>query len=172
MRQINRSLQLKYFAILVMSVLLALQVSSAVAGGYDNALKDVKGVNVVFNVSPGDPTFANAVFWAVRNVYQDEAVSTLPEKSQVSIVFHGPIVKLLSSDRSVFNKKDNAEIDKFQDTLRQMKKEGVKLEVCLYAAKVLGIDPATLMPEIDQVGNGFISVAGYQAQGYTVVTIP
>ena len=53
-----------------------------------------------------------------------------------------------------------------------MKKEGVKLEVCIYAVKVLGLDPATIMPEIDQVGNGFISVAGYQAQGYTVVTIP
>jgi intracellular sulfur oxidation DsrE/DsrF family protein len=172
MRQINKSLQQKCFSILIMSLFLALQVSSAVAGEYDNALKDVKGVKVVFNVSPGAPAFANTVFWAVRNVYQDEAVSTLPEKPQVAIVFHGPVVKLLSSDRSGFDKKDYAEIDKFQATLRQMQKEGVKMEVCLYAAKVLGIDPTTLMPEIDQVGNGFISVAGYQAQGYTVVTIP
>ena len=172
MRHINRSLPLKHFAILVMSALLVLQVSFAVAGEYDNALKDVKGVNVVFNVSSGSPAFANIVFWAVRNTYQDEAVSTLTEKPQVAIVFHGPIVKLLSSERTGFDEKDNAEIEKFQDTLRQMKKEGVKLEVCLYAAKVLGVDPATLIPEIDQVGNGFISVAGYQAQGYTVVTIP
>ena len=172
MRQINRNPPGKYLAILIMSFFLALQVSSVIAGDYDNALKDVKGVKVIFNVSPGNPTFANTVFWAVRNVYQDEAVSTLPEKPQVAIVFHGPVVKLLSSERSGFDKKDSAEIDKFQATLRQMKKEGVKMEVCLYAAKVLGIDPATLMPEIDQVGNGFISVAGYQAQGYTVVTIP
>ena len=172
MRQINRSSSLKYFTIWVMSVLLVLQVSSAVAGGYDNALKDVKGVNVVFNVSPGDPAFANIVFWAVRDVYQNEAVSTLPNKPQVAIVFHGPIVKLLSSNRSGFDEKNNAEIDKFQATLRQMKKEGVKMEVCLYAVRVFGLDPATLMPEIDQVGNGFISVAGYQAQGYTVITIP
>ena len=160
------------FAILIMFVFLTLQVFPAVAGGYDNALKDVKGVKMLFNVSPGNPTFANVVFWAVRNAYQDEAVSTLPENPEVAIVFHGPVVKLLSSDRSGFDTKDYGEIDKFQDTLRQMKKEGVKLEVCLYAAKVLGVDPATIMPEIDQVGNGFISVAGYQAQGYTVITIP
>jgi intracellular sulfur oxidation DsrE/DsrF family protein len=172
MRQINKILPQKLFVILIMSLFLVLQVSSAVAGEYDNALKDVKGVKVVFNVSPGKPAFANTVFWPVRNVYQDEAVSTLPEKPQVAIVFHGPVVKLLSSDRSGFDNKDYAEIDKFQATLKQMKEEGVKLEVCLYAAKVLGVDPATLMPEIDQVGNGFISVAGYQAQGYTVVTIP
>lgn len=172
MKHMNKSLLQNLFAILIMFVFLTLQVFPAAAGGYDNALKDVKGVKVVFDVSLGNPTFANAVFWAVRNAYQDEAVSTLPEKPQVAIVFHGPVVKLLSSDRSGFDTKDYGEIDKFQDTLRQMKKEGVKLEVCLYAAKVLGVDPATIMPEIDQVDNGFISVAGYQAQGYAVVTIP
>ena len=172
MKKNNKSLLQKLFTIFIMSLFLALQVLPTVAGEYDNALKDVKGVKVIFNVSPGDPAFANIVFWAVRNTYQDEAVSALPEKPQVAIVFHGAVVKLLSSDRSGFDQKDNTEIDQFQATLRQMKKEGVKLEVCLYAAKVLGIDPTTLIPEIDQVGNGFISVAGYQAQGYTVVTIP
>jgi hypothetical protein len=40
----------------------------------------------------------------------------------------------------------------------------------MYAVKALG--PATLMPEIEQAGNGFISVAGYQAQGYSVVSVP
>ena len=172
MEQMKKSMLQNFFAILIMSIFLALQVSPVVAGGYDNALKDVKGVKVLFNASLGNPTFSNIVFWAVRNVYQDEAVSTLPEKPQAAVVFHGPAVKLLSSDRSGFDKKDTEEIDKFQATLREMKKEGVKLEVCLYAAKVMGVDPATIMPEIDQVGNGFISVAGYQAQGYTVVTIP
>jgi intracellular sulfur oxidation DsrE/DsrF family protein len=168
----NKIRPLKYFIFLMMSLFLALQVSSAVAGGYDNALKDVKGIKVVFNVSIGNPGSANVVFWAVRNVYQDEAVSSLPEKPQAAVVFSGPAVKLLSSDRSGFDEKDKAEIDKFQATLREMAKEGVKLEVCLYAAKVLGVDPATIMPEIDQVGNGFISLVGYETQGYTVVTIP
>jgi hypothetical protein len=42
--------------------------------------------------------------------------------------------------------------------------------VCRYALKVLGIDPAAILPEVDQVGNGFISVVGYHAQGYSAVT--
>jgi len=87
-------------------------------------------------------------------------------------VFHGPAVKLLSSNRSGFEKNDIAEIEKFQATLRQMLEEEVKLEACLYAVKAFGIAPDTLMPEIQQVGNGFISVAGYYAQGYTVITVP
>ena len=172
MRQNNKSKLINFLVIMIMALFMALQVSPVVAGGYDNALKDVKGVKVLFNVSLGNPVFSNVVFWAVTNVYQDEAIKTLPEKPQVAVVFHGPAVKLLSSDLSGFEKKDQGEIEKFQDTLRQMKKDGVKLEVCMYAVKVMGVDPATLMPEIDQVGNGFISVAGYQAQGYSVVTIP
>ncbi len=32
-------------------------------------------------------------------------------------------------------------------------------------------DPATVLPEVDHVGNGFISIAGYQAQGHSVITI-
>jgi len=172
MKHMNKSMLLNFFAIVVMTMFLALQVSPAVSGEYDNALKDVKGVKVLFNISLGDPTFNNIVLWAVRNVYQDETVRTLSEKPRVAIVFHGPAVKLLSSDRSGFEKKDIAEIDKFQASLREMKKEGVTLEVCLYAAKVMGVDPANIMPEIDQVGNGFISIAGYEAQGYSMINVP
>lgn len=172
MRQIKKKLPLKFMGILIMSLLMALQVSALFAGEYDNALKGVKGIDVVFDVSAENPTFANIVFWAVRDTYMNEAVSSLPEKPQAAVVFHGKIVKLLSSDRTGFDEKEKAEIDKFQATLRQMAEEGVKLEVCLYAVKVLGIDPTTILPEIDQVGNGFISVAGYQAQGYSVVRIP
>jgi len=149
-----------------------LVVPNTVAGEYDNALKGVKGIDVIYDVSMADPALSNLVFWAVRDVYKNEAVTALPEKPNVAVVFHGPVVKLLSSDRSGFDEKAVAEVDKFQAALREMKEEGVTLEVCVYALKVLGVDPATVMPEIDQVGNGFISVAGYQAQGYAVVRLP
>ncbi len=52
-----------------------------------------------------------------------------------------------------------------------MKQDGVKMEVCLYAAKVLGVDPNSILPEIDHVGNGFISIVGYQAQGYSDIAV-
>ncbi|MCK4837216.1 MAG: DsrE family protein [Desulfobulbaceae bacterium] len=172
MRQKNKWFRQNFSSILVLAAFMTFQASPAVAAGYDNALKDVKGIKALFNVSLSSAVFSNIVFWAVQNVYEDQAVKSLPEKPQIAIVFHGPAVKLLSSDREGFKMKDYAEIDKFQATLKQMKNDGVKLEVCLYAAKVIGVDPATIMPEIDQVGNGFISVAGYQAQGYSMVTIP
>ena len=155
---------------MVATFITALIASPAASGEYA-ALDGVKRVKAVFDVSLGSPQMANLVFWAVNNVYQDESVRALPEPPQVAVVFHGPAVKLISTDRKDFKDSDNEALDEFANMIRQMKKEGVKLEVCLYALKVLGVDPSTILPEVDQVGNGFISVVGYQAQGYSVVTI-
>ena len=160
-------------ACLFFTVVLAATLStSALANGYGNALKGVNSYDAVFEVSQGNPKIANLVFWAVKNAYEADEVKALSGTPNVVIVFHGPVVKLLSSDRSPFNSAEWAEVEKFQSTLRQMKKDGVKLEVCLYAAKVLGVDKATIMPEIDRVDNGFVSVVGYQMQDYGVVRIP
>jgi intracellular sulfur oxidation DsrE/DsrF family protein len=144
----------------------------AIAGEYDNALQGVTQVKSVFDVSQGSPKMANIVFWAVKNVYEDESVKSLPAPAKIAVVFHGPAVKLISSDRSGLDEEEIAEVEKFQETLREMKKAGVTLEVCDYALKVMQLDPATVMPEVDHVGNGFVSVIGYQAQGYAVVRIP
>ena len=137
---------------------------------YANALKGVQRFDAVYDVSQGSPKVANVVFWAVQNSY--ETPETAAKAPNTAIVFRGPAVKLISSDRAFFNGSEWSEVEKFQETLRQMKKAGVKLEVCLYAAKVMGVDEATIIPEIDRVGNGFVSVVGYQAQGYSVVRIP
>jgi intracellular sulfur oxidation DsrE/DsrF family protein len=154
-------------------VVFVIQMSaSAFAGGYDNALKGVNNYDAVFEVTQGNPEIANIVFWAVRNAYQVSEVKGLARAPSVAIVFHGPAVKLLSADKTPFNGAQWAEVEKFQQTLREMKADGVKLEICLYAAKVMGVDRATILPEIDQVGNGFVSVIGYQMQGYAVVRIP
>ena len=160
------------FTLFILTVLFVLLASPAFASGYDNALKGVTKYNALFEFSQGDPKMANLIFWAVRNSYQVDEVKSLKEKPNVVVVFHGPAVKLISSDKSPFNAAQSAEVDKFQDTIRQMKKEGVRFEVCLYAAKVVGVDEKTIMPEIDRVGNGFVSVIGYQMQGYAVVRIP
>ena len=156
-------------SVLLAPALFAMLAAPATAGGYDEALKGVKGVKAVFDYGQGAPKMSNALFWAVKNVYEDESVRALPNPPRIVIVFRGASVKLISSDRKSFNESDKEELDKFADTIRQLKKDGVKMEVCLYAAKSQGIDPATIMPEIDHVGNGFVSVAGYQAQGYAVV---
>ena len=154
---------------LLAALLTALSVP-ALAAGYDNALKGVKSFDVVYEVTQGDPEIANIVFWAVKDAYENEDVGSLPKN--VAVVVHGPAVKLISSDKSSFSGAKLTEVEKFQGTLRQMKKGGAKLEVCLYAAKVFGVSEDSIIPEVDHVGNGFVSVIGYQKQGYALVQVP
>lgn len=144
----------------------------ALADGYDSALKNVNGLKAVFDYSHGDPKMSNILLDAVKNAYDTEEVKALPEKTQLVIVFQGPAVKLITTDRSNFAQKDFAQLDQLHGMIKQLKKDGVKMEVCLYAANVVGVDPATFLPEIDKVGNGFISTMGYQTQGYALIRIP
>lgn len=173
MKQFNSSSVLKVVSFFTMIVLGTFgAVSPAVADGYDNALKGVKGIKAVFDYSQGSPKMSNVIFGAVKGIYEDEAVTSLPERTQIVILFQGPAVTLITTDRSNFAEKEFGELDKFHEMIRQLKKDGVKFEVCLYAASVVGVDPATILPEIDHVNNGFISTIGYQAQGYSLVRVP
>lgn len=155
-----------------LAVIVLFTASAAYAEGYDNALKGVKGLKAVFDYSQGSPKMSNIIFGAVKGAYEDNATTSLSKKPEFVILFQGPAVKLITTDRSNFAAKDFAELDKFHATIKQLKKAGVTFEVCLYAANVVGVDPATILPEIDHVGNGFISTIGYQAQGYSLVRVP
>ncbi len=155
---------------LITLFIVALVAAPAAAGEYA-ALDGVKQVKAVFDVTLESPQSANVVFGAVQNVYQDDSVRSLSDPPLVAVVFHGPAVKLISTNREGFDESDNRALDEFADMIRKMKADGVTIEVCEYALKVLGVDPQTMLQEVDRVGNGFISVVGYQSQGYSVVTI-
>lgn len=164
----------KYFngTLILFTSLFVLNATQVMAAGYDKALKGVNDYKAVFEFSQGNPKIANLVFWAVKNSYEVDEVKEMAGDKDIVVVFHGPVVKLLSTSKSPFNASEWTEVEKFQETIRAMKKDGVTFEICLYAAKVLGVDEATIIPEIDKVGNGFVSVIGYQMQDYAVVRIP
>ena len=167
----QKAFRLCVAGITVAAIGLAAQARIASAD-YKNALNGVSQVKALFDVSQGSAFKLNLVFWAVQDVYNDSTVKGLSKPPQAVVVFHGPAVKLLSTDKSHYKQQNQDEVKKFQDTLRKMKSEGVKVEVCQYALKVLKVDPKTIIPEVSQVGNGFVSIVGYQAQGYDVVVIP
>jgi len=102
MNSINIRFILNHFSVALFIILLALIASPAVSEEY-NALNGVKKVKAVFDVSMGSPQITPVVFWAVRNVYDDESVRMLPESPAVAVVFHGQAVKLISTDRDGYS---------------------------------------------------------------------
>jgi len=52
-----------------------------------------------------------------------------------------------------------------------MSKAGMRVQGCLSAVKVFGVEPTSILPEIKQVGDGWLSEIGYQARGYSLVPV-
>lgn len=48
---------------------------------------------------------------------------------------------------------------------------GLKQEICAVATRVFGIENSTVLPGLTLVGDGFISLIAYQAQGYQLVPV-
>lgn len=135
------------------------------------ALEGVKELKTVFDYGHGSPEAALVIFPAIRGVYQSKSVTSLPHAPTAVIVFHDQAVKFLSTDRKGDEKK-NETLDKVAEMIRQLKKDGVRMEVCMYAVNVFGVNPDTIMPEIEKVENGWVAVSGYQAQDYSLIAIP
>lgn len=58
---------------------------------------------------------------------------------------------------------------KIQELIKGFAKSGMTVEQCVIAAGILEIETGDFLSEINLVGNGYISMVGYQAQGYSVV---
>lgn len=80
-------------------------------------------------------------------------------RPEIVVVFIGPSVNLVSTDGS-----GSAEI---ADKVARMKADGIRFEICMTAAH--DVSAASIPPEIVQVGNGWISLIGYQQQGYAMI---
>jgi uncharacterized protein len=78
-------------------------------------------------------------------------------------------VKLVSTDQSGFDQDQHDSLNALADKISNMDKEGVKFEICMTSAPAFNVDPDTILPEVNKVQNGWISVVGYQHNGYAMV---
>ena len=129
----------------------------------------VKSTKAIFDFRIGNPKSAALHMSLIHQTYKDLAAT---EKNPVfAVVFIGPSVKLISKNREGFTPEDQKTLDEIAKTISAMSKDGIKLEICLVAAQILNVDPASVLPEIKRVENGWVSVIGYQAQGYSLVPL-
>jgi intracellular sulfur oxidation DsrE/DsrF family protein len=153
---------------LFLSICLLFAASSNVfAGDYGDALKGVKSIKALYDFRIGNTKSAALHLKLIHQTYKDKEV--MDKKPVFVVVFIGPSVKLISKNREGFSPEEQATLSEIAGTISEMSKDGIKLEICLVAAKVFGVDPATVLPEIKAVPNGWISEIGYQAQGYSLI---
>lgn len=93
-------------------------------------------------------------------------------KPDLVLVFIGQTVQFLTTEPSdeLFFKHAN-ETESIANSVKSLHKAGVRMEVCAVATEVFGIDNKTILPGMNVVGDGFISLIGWQTQGYKLVPI-
>lgn len=91
---------------------------------------------------------------------------------EMVVVVIGPTVKYLSKTANPELTFDyEKEFDSIQNSIKALHQRGVRIEVCAIATDVFGIDNSTLPKELDVVADGFISLIGWQTQGYKLVPV-
>ena len=156
------------FSVIVLCLALGAQAAVAGAGG---ALQGVKSMDAVFDVRGKSPNALLLQMNLVHAMYKDQAARKAAPNFRFAVVFIGPAVKLVTTSRKGFSSADAKALDKLALTIKAMATDGIKLELCVFAAKLLKVDLSTILPEVEQVDNGWFSLIGYQQQGYALVPI-
>jgi len=142
--------------------------TNTLAGEYDS-LTGIESINAVFDFRVANPNSAAVHLDLIYTTFKDQNLTIKSKKPDFAVIFMGPAVKLVSKNRTGFTAEDQKYLDAIADTVSDMAKDGIKLEVCLAAVHLTGGDPALILPQIKQVGSGWISSIGYQQKGYALI---
>jgi len=133
------------------------------------ALKGLKSVKAVFDVRVANPKSAALSLKLIHDTFKDKNIMAVTKKPAFVVIFIGPSVKLISKNKEGFSPEEQKILDEIATTISEMSKDGIKLEICLFAAKVFNVDPASVLPGIKHVPNGWVSLIGYEAKGYSLI---
>ncbi|SDL35980.1 Intracellular sulfur oxidation protein, DsrE/DsrF family [Salinimicrobium catena] len=130
------------------------------------AMEGVSSVNTVFDFRISDPVIALSHLNLIHGMLEDPNMIINGEQPEIIIVLVGPSVNLVSTEKM----KDNpAAKDKIAKKISDMTADGIRFEICMTAAHAFGVPADSVLPEIVQVKNGWISLVGYQQQGYSMI---
>ena len=130
------------------------------------SMEGVSSVKTVFDFRVGDPEVAKAHLNLIHGMLDNPSMIREREQPEIVIVLLGPSVNLVSADKMKQESGSKAAIAK---KISAMDSDGVRFEVCMTAAHVHEVSAESILPEIVQVGNGWISLIGYQQKGYSVI---
>ena len=124
----------------------------------------------VFLIDIGDASKLNFYLEVIQGTHKGmKAQGTEPD---FILVYIGPSVKYLSTSPAAGVEQDaGAVLMEIEANVEALAALGVRQEVCAVATRVFGIDNKTLLPGLTLVADGFVSLIGYQAQGYHLVPV-
>jgi intracellular sulfur oxidation DsrE/DsrF family protein len=134
------------------------------------ALSGIKDIKIAFDLTEGSATpLLNRL-----NTIEETRQSLIKQgvTPHFLIAIRGPATRLVQTDLDKIKPEDRAVAEKIAARIAEMSKspgiEGV--EQCSVAIKTQGTKAENVVPGVKVIGNGWISLAAYQAKGYAYIS--
>ncbi|MFP4622641.1 MAG: DsrE family protein [Gemmatimonadota bacterium] len=158
---------LRFPVSLVLAALMLLPPANALSQepGYA-AMEGVTSVRAAFDFRVGDPDVALGHLDLIHTMLGDPSMNRGGERPEIVVVFIGPSVNLITTEESGVVPESK---DAIAGKISEMEADGVTFEICMTAAHAHDVSAESVLPEVVQVGNGWISLIGYQHRGYAMI---
>jgi intracellular sulfur oxidation DsrE/DsrF family protein len=162
---------IKYNLILILLSLMILPITVLGEDRIDDgdALEGVKETKAIYDFRINKPAKLTFFLEVIEKTFND--LVRQGQNPEFVIAFRGATVRLITSENWSFSEGEQKELEKSALLIKHLHGRGVKFEACSIAAGLFKVDRNSYLPEINPVGNTFVSLIGYQAKGYGIVPV-
>ena len=124
------------------------------------ALNGLKQARAIFDVRLAELDKVMFNLGLIKETY--EGISKQKVKPTMIVSLRGPAVKLFTNDLAP---------TELKELVADLKKKGIRIEICSVATRVFKVDNAQLLPDLILVGNVLTSQIAWQNKGYALITL-
>lgn len=135
-----------------------------------HALDGATHVKVIWDINAADPVKLARTLRVVARTYDD--LRDQGAQPDMVFAFRGPSVQFIGTQRGTEPAEVLEALDGIAEQLTKlMQHPGVRMEICGIAALNNGVALSAVLEGIVPVNNTFVSLIGYQRQGYALIPI-
>jgi intracellular sulfur oxidation DsrE/DsrF family protein len=137
------------------------------AENFSDSLTGLSKVNVVVDLNQSKSNLLDLRLKLIKQTYvQIKETGKTPDF--VVAIRGGASVFMTKSDKYVDS--SDAGLKKIiHERIKEMTKMGIRFQQCDVALNLLHIDSEDIIPEIEVVANGYVTLIGYQNKGYALL---
>lgn len=134
------------------------------------ALQGVKEGKGIFLIDFSDPKKTAFYLEIIKGTHA--GLTRQGVKPNFVIVYIGPTVRFLSTapDGELELEQGDA-LKAIAERVKELSQLGIRQEICAIATKVFKVPNETVLPGLTLVGDGFISLIGWQTQGHKLIPL-
>lgn len=134
------------------------------------AIGDLEQVRAIYDVRKSSANALDSYLKAI--VTNIENLEKEGVRSDLVMVFISHSVKFINTEPTLETQADyGPALESIAQTIASLQAMGVRMEACNGATTAFNVDNDTLLPGIEPVRSGFISLMGYQNRGYALVPV-